>query len=407
MITINVIKVNEIEHLVGKIGKQTYDVKFSEEMRDALTSANARFNASKTHEEAKAVLEAVLEQIKSVKSADKNSLTEVLEGDLMYNDKSHTYHIISNGKTSKEPVHKFFVDKMIESNDKGISPKPWLVFWVRLMRNPLYTKNSTKVNTIVNYLKAQFTDEANVEKLMEEGYAQDVATKLSTFDQISITEEGILAAFKYVNLIDKKYVVKKNEETGEQTIELVDKYTRTLEVDEVSGEITKDELALPAEAEDFVFEPPCMGQSGDAFTCKSIDDVSEDPARAHVVKVGMIHELSKGFAQVNTNDDNWGCKGLHLGGYYYVQGFGGRTSYLVDCLVAPEDIGAVADVSRYEGEGAIRCRRYMVTGAHFQVSRGMYHPSDYAQLLDAEWEEMKKAVIADLNKQKQAVEDQL
>jgi hypothetical protein len=31
-----------------------------------------------------------------------------------------------------------------------------------------------------------------------------MANQLSTFDQISITEEGILAAFKYVKLIDQK-----------------------------------------------------------------------------------------------------------------------------------------------------------------------------------------------------------
>jgi hypothetical protein len=38
-----------------------------------------------------------------------------------------------------------------------------------------------------------------------------MANQLSTFDQISITEEGILAAFKYVKLIDQKYIVKKKK----------------------------------------------------------------------------------------------------------------------------------------------------------------------------------------------------
>jgi hypothetical protein len=31
----------------------------------------------------------------------------------------------------------------------------------------------------------------------------------------------------------------------------------------------------------------------------------------------------------------------------------------------------------------------MVTGGHFAVSKGMYHPS-YAKMLDAEWIEVKK-----------------
>jgi hypothetical protein len=43
---------------------------------------------------------------------------------------------------------------------------------------------------------------------------------LSTFDQISITEEGILAAFKYVKLIDQKYIVEKDDK-GEQVIKRV------------------------------------------------------------------------------------------------------------------------------------------------------------------------------------------
>jgi hypothetical protein len=34
MITINVIKVNEVEYLTGKIGKEGYSVEFSKDLRD-------------------------------------------------------------------------------------------------------------------------------------------------------------------------------------------------------------------------------------------------------------------------------------------------------------------------------------------------------------------------------------
>jgi hypothetical protein len=71
-------------------------------------------------------------------------------------------------------------------------------------------KNSTKVETLVEYLKAQYLDEAASAKLVEEGYSSTMANQLSTFDQISITEEGILA-FKYVKLIDQKYIVEKDD----------------------------------------------------------------------------------------------------------------------------------------------------------------------------------------------------
>jgi len=149
-----------------------------------------------------------------------------------------------------------------------------------------------------------------------------------------------------------------------------------------------------------------MGTGGDAFTSRDLSDSSDSPTVGHVVQVGKVHELPNGFDQVNCDDSVTGRKGLHLGGYYYVQGFGGKTSYLVDCLVAPEDIGAVCDLSRSE-EGAIRCKRYMVTGGHFAVSKGMYHPSDYASLLENEWEAAKQEAIKNLNKKVKEVEDQL
>jgi hypothetical protein len=68
-------------------------------------------------------------------------------------------------------------------------------------------ENSTKVETLVEYLKAQYLDEAASAKL-EEGYSSTMANQLSTFDQI-ITEEGILAAFKYVKLIDQNTSLKR------------------------------------------------------------------------------------------------------------------------------------------------------------------------------------------------------
>lgn len=397
MITINIIKVNEVEYLNGKIGKEAYSIENTPGTKTALLDFAKQYNECTTLADANKVLEAAKAFVDSISSTATNSLAEVLKGDLMYNPKTNSYHIISDGKTSVEPVHKFFSEKMIEANDKGLSPKPWLTFWVRLMRNPLYVNDKRKVKTLIKYLNAKYVDEEGLEKLKEDGYSQDVASQLSTFDQISITEEGILAAFKYVDIIDKKYVVKKGE-NGEQTIEHVDMYERTLEVDPITGEVTKDELALPEFAEDFYFEPPIMRKGGNAFTCKDLDDTNAEPAKGHVIKIGKVHELTAGFSQVNTNDDTSCVPGLHLGGHYYVKGYAGKTNYLVDCLVAPEDIGAVCDVDRGD-DGAIRCRRYMVTGAHFQVSRGMYHPSNYAKMLDSEWADAKAEVIANLNKQ--------
>jgi hypothetical protein len=48
--------------------------------------------------------------VDTVKSVSNNALTEILKDDLS-NPKTHSYHIISDGKTSVEPVHQFFVKK--------------------------------------------------------------------------------------------------------------------------------------------------------------------------------------------------------------------------------------------------------------------------------------------------------
>jgi hypothetical protein len=55
-------------------------------------------------------------------------------------------------------VHHPFLSKMIEASE-GFLPT-MVSFWVRLMRNKLYMKNSTKVETLVEYLKAiKYLDE--------------------------------------------------------------------------------------------------------------------------------------------------------------------------------------------------------------------------------------------------------
>jgi hypothetical protein len=88
-------------------------------------------------------------------------------------------------------------------------------------------------------------------------------------------------------------------------------YERKLEVDPITGEVTKDELELPTHAEDFT-EPPMQRQNNDPFTCQDINDTTTEPAMAHVIKIGKIHALTAGFGQVNTNDNQSCVKGLHL-----------------------------------------------------------------------------------------------
>lgn len=408
MITLSEVTMDDVSYLKGKIGKQNYVVLGTTEVKEKLKAFSTAADVAESFEDVAKIEKEALEFIDGSNKENADALSEILKDDLYYNDAVNEYYIKVNGKIGKDAVHSFIVDKMRLAVEKELSPKPWLMFWVRLMRNKLYRKDSVKVTQLMNYLEASYTDKENIKKLVEQGYSEKVAEGLSIFDQISITETGLLAAFKYVSLVDHKFVVEKDEKTGEQSIVKKDKYERKLEVDELTGVVLSDKLALPTSAEDFDFLPPIMGTGGDAFLKYSIDDAGQqDKKEGHLIGVGKIHELPKGFAQVNCEDSSSGVKGLHLGGYYYVQGFGGQTAYLVDCLVAPEDIGAVCDVDNWRhNEGAIRCRKYYVTGAHFAVNRGLYHPNKYSNLLNDVWEAAKMDSIAGLEAKKQKLVDQ-
>ena len=316
MITINVVKMNDKEFYRGSIGNQKYNVPASEEIKEFLVDAQNSINECELYADAQIIMESTFKHINEYRIAEDSSLEEILKDDLYLNKKTKTYHLKIGDKIGKDSVHKFFVDKMIEANDKGLNPKPWLIFWVRLMRNPLYKNNPSKIQILVNYLKATYTCKNTAKELVEkEGYTESVANEMATFEQISITEQGILAAFKYVKFVDHEFMVVKNEETGEQTIVKKDKYERELVVDEVTGDIIKDELILPTESEDFIFYPPVQGlDGGDPFTCASLHgDNNSTPELGHIIKVGKVHELSKGFDQVNTNDNSSCVPGLHLG----------------------------------------------------------------------------------------------
>jgi hypothetical protein len=67
--------------------------------RDVLLDA-AKKSTAPTTVEANEVPADALIAVDTVKSVSNNALTEILKDDLSYNPKTHSYHIISDGKTS-------------------------------------------------------------------------------------------------------------------------------------------------------------------------------------------------------------------------------------------------------------------------------------------------------------------
>ena len=397
MVTLSVKEFDGAQRLLGSINKQPFNIPFSEDAKEVLISFGEKMEDVETVSEFDGI---VTEAMKYIAKVSISPIVEVAGTDLMHDKEKNQYFLKVGDKVAKTPVPAVIVDRIQKAVDLGLDPSPWIKFWTRWMRNPDLSPEKTEYMTA--YIDASFTDEDKVAEFLRDGYSINMAKELATFDQISITKEGLLAAFKFVRLKDTTKHVEIDKETGEQKIVSTSQSLTgkgSISVD-ANDKVIKTEGAKRA-AEDLIFVPPVMGNSGSAFTCEPLSSQAkfEDYA-GHVIRVGMRHRLES-FKQMNCTDGITGGEGLHVGGYYYVQGFGGKTKLLVDCLVDPAHIGAFSnrvDQSEDNGESALRVMEYYVTGTHFAVNKSMYHPSAYAELLDQEWDAYKAKAIEDADK---------
>jgi hypothetical protein len=189
---------------------------------------------------------------------------------------------------------------ILESVEKGIDSTPIVKAWIRFLRNPNFTEQ--KAELFAEYVTAVIIDRDMVQKLVdEEGFSETQAIKRSLYNDVSITEEGLIVAKKYARLLNEGYEMDK--ETNK--VKKVPMYGKTEDkVDRVTGEVTKGEFLKPEFAEEMYFEPPVQGTRGDAF--------SSGETKGHIIRVGEIHALDD-WNQVNTNDNQSCVKGLHVG----------------------------------------------------------------------------------------------
>lgn len=272
----------------------------------------------------------------------------------------------------------------MESVEKDIDPTPIVKAWVRFLRNRNFT--NYKAAKFADYITSLIVDMEEVNRLMEEeGYSKDSAVERATYNDVAITQEGLLVTKKYARLLTEGW------EIDQETNKAVKKSLYKKEDDKINmqtGVITKGKDILPEFTEELFFEPPLMGTGGDAFL--SGDD------EGHMIAVGKKHTL-KEWSMVNTNDDTSCVKGLHVGGWNYVSCYKSLNCQLLECFVDPMEIGAICDV-REGSDGAIRVREYFVFGAVEGRTKGIYHSSKYAAMKDAEWDEFKKEAVENANK---------
>lgn len=318
----------------------------------------------------------VLEYIKSIKLGEVAGTNKYL----IYSPLTNQYFLAFEGYRSKKAIPQALVNIINESHDKDIDFMPILKAWARLLTNPRY--NDEMGNYFATYLQATFTDQPAVNKLMnEQDIEEDIAIAMCTYQDISISKEGMLVTYKVAEIVDWKYLMEHDEENDSYTKVMKKKYkVIPAEIDETTGEVlTKEAYVKPEHLEDYLFTP-AIHKNGDKFF--------SGQKLGYVYEVGKMQHLPK-KARRNLNN-SFGGGGLYTGGLLYIDTYTNAQRAVLVCFVNPGDI-----LSFQSEGGAIR------TDAIFPNNvwdldvplKGIYHSSEYDKLSSARLDELMASAI--------------
>lgn len=375
------VNINVIGDIISvSVGSEQASVPFDKKLYKKLNRLADEANESETMEQFNTLAEVILQTVEENQVSADAVVTTQCDW-LMYNPQKNQYFLrYENQVISEYPMPQSFVDRIMESIDKGIDFMPVVKLWTRFMRNPnLVKKGAYFAERFAAFVNMKYVQPGLRNDYIEQGYSDEMAKQFATVYQIKITKEGLLNGYKVSREVLHKY----DAETGER----VDRYKRTFNVD--TGEIESE--GLPEFVEDRVFEPAVMGTCGNSFYCGD--------TKGHVIKVGQVHALES-WDQVNCNDRQVCVPGLHIGGLYYINGYAGE---IHNVFVDPMHIGAIPDST----DGAIRCKQYFVHSSLVGVNGSMYHSSEYAKLTDEEWDEMRVEIFEQAKFQKEQIDKDL
>jgi len=375
MISINLIG----DNVSITIGEDAYVIPYDADSYAQVNACAEAANSSETVEEYNKCVESMLKLVETY-SLTTDSLIASKCDYLVHNELTDEYFLVYyNDQISDIPMPESLVERIMDSIDKGVDFMPVIKLWTRFLRNPnLPEKGNDFAQRFADFVNMKYVHPKLMKQYLEQGLTAQKALELATVYQIKITNEGLLNGYKVSREVLHKY----DAETGER----VPRYKRTFNVN--TGEIESE--GLPAIVEDRLFEPAVMGSRGDAFYCGD--------TKGHFIRVGQRHALES-WEQVNCNDESFCVKGLHIGGLHYINGYGGE---IHNVFVDPMHIGAVPNST----DGAIRCKEYFVHSSLAGVNGSMYHSSTYAELTEAEWEEMRKEALELNKKANHKVEEQ-
>lgn len=358
-----ILTVNKINNQIsGTVGTEKYNIPYSELYHERLVQLETDFSEVESMDEAKAIIESAKEVISGVtKEQNQTKFGDYLVRD----DNSNKFYLKLGDTVSSKALPEVLANMLVEALEKGMSIDPYVKCWTWFLKNPRYTDR--KAEYFAHYLTTKFVDNKKYLEALEEGYTEEKALEMATFNDISITKNGLISTYKYARIVSWKY----NKETGERVSRF------EVDYDEETGQ---SNVKLPDNAEDYVLMPPIMGESGDAYYAGE--------ALGHRIVVGQVHRLPE-VALRNTKDGTFGGGGLHLGGLKYIEHYGGGDRLLLNCFVNPMHILGFTD----GGDGAIRNDEYFVHSACFAPNKSFYNESNYLAKNKADWEIILKEAI--------------
>jgi hypothetical protein len=293
---------------------------------------------------------------------------------IIYRPATGEYFLTLEGVRSTHAIPQVLVDYIEESYDKEIEYMPVVKAWARLLSNPRYNDEMGRYFGV--YLSTTFTDYEEVARLeKEEELDTAVATKLATYQDIAITQEGLLATYKVADIVTWKYEMVLQEDGTYQKQENPKYKTIPAVIDETTGlMLAQEKFEKPDHLEDYTFTP-CIWKDGDQF-------YSGDKL-GYVYRVGEVQYLPKD-AKRNLNNTGGGG-GLYSGGLNYIKNFRGCGSHVLTCFVDP------ADILSYQAEGhAFRTDALMPNNVWDETIplKGAYHSSTYGKLSKKRIEEI-------------------
>jgi hypothetical protein len=296
---------------------------------------------------------------------------------LVYNPMTNEYFLTIDMFRSKHPIPQALVKFIEESFDKDIDFMPIIKAWARLLTNPRY--NKAMGNYFAKYIDTTYTDKAERDELIKEGYDSSAAEKLATYQDIAITQEGLLATYKVARMVTWEYKMEYNTELKQWEKVKSEKYeTIPAVLDPTTGEILEEaKLVKPDYLEDFLFTP-AICTTGDKFF--SGDKIG------YVYQVGLMQYLP---ADAKRNLSNtFGGGGLYSGGLNYIEAYRAKDCHVLTCFVNPGDILSFQDDGHAFRTDAIFPNNVWDEEA---ILKGIYHSSDYDTLSS----ERLEAIITD------------